>query len=286
MSGKEQRQVRPVILTDRVVTPDIAESREWALTDTLHAQVLPVGYGGIRRPVVVVTNKVEHLMPLLTTGQALALMADVDPDDFDFGRHDLVAQRAHQSERLIGRAKEELNWCWLDKTIDPLVASAMFWRLRENTFARVSFSKSWEVAVPLYATMVLKQARHLESPMLCAMFGSDSRTPESVRQDQARARKFMNLIMQGKDLDVDDQPSLVNARRLTEKYLAVVVPLLLPPPSPALFQLEDFSTVTRKGGRVTCHPKKSRHEDTNRPPGTSAINALPTGFFARQGSSR
>ncbi len=286
MSGKEQRQVRPVILTDRVVTPDIAESREWALTDTLHAQVLPVGYGGIRRPVVVVTNKVEHLMPLLTTGHALALMADVDPDDFDFGRHDLVAQRAHQSERLIGRAKEELSWCWLDKTIDPLVASAMLWRLRGNTFARVSFSKSWEVAAPLYATMVLKQARHLESLMLSAMFGSDSRTPESVRQDQARARKFMNLIEQGQDLGVDDQPSRVNAKTLTENYLAVVVPLLLPPSSPAPFELEDFSPVTRRGGRVTCHPKQLRHEDTNRPSGTFALHEVFAGFIAREGSGR
>ena len=247
---------------------------------------MPSEYGGIRRPVVVVTNKVEHLMPLLTTGHALALMADVDPDDFDFGRHDLVAQRAHQSERLIGRAKEELSWCWLDKTIDPLVASAMLWRLRGNTFARVSFSKSWEVAAPLYATMVLKQARHLESLMLGAMFGSDSRTPESVRQDQARARKFMDLIVQGQDLGVDDQPSRMNAKTLTENYLAVVVPLLLPPSSPAPFELEDFSPVTRRGGRVTCHSKQSRHEDTNRSAGTSAINALPTGFFAREGSSR
>ena len=81
------------------------------------------------------------------------------------------------------------------------------------------------------------------------------------------------------DLDVDDQPSRVNAKALTEKYLAVVVPLLLPAPSLTTFELEDFSSVTRKGGHVTYQKKQSGHEATNRPSGTSARNALPTRFF-------
>ncbi len=288
MSGKEQRQVRPVILTDRVVgAPGISEPREWAQNDTLLTQVRPVGYGGILRPVVVIVNRVEHLRPLITTGIALALMADVDHDDFDVGRCDHRALRAYEARREVQQAQSEMTRWWRDETVEPMVASAMLDRLNVNTVARVPFSKRWEVAVPLFATMVLQKARNLESPMQKAIFGSDSRTPVLVRKDQNRARDFMDLIMRGQELECDDQPLRVDVKAWTKRYLSAVVPALLPGlEMPSTFELDDFSVVTRKGGGVTCHPKQSRHEDTIRPSGTFALNEAFAGFFTCEGSSR
>ena len=89
--------------------------------------------------------------------------------------------------------------------------------------------------------------------MVKAMFNVPSRSADSVRQDQSRARKFMDKIVNGKNLEVDDQPSRVNSKTLTEKYLQAVLPLLLPGhPVPGSFDLLHTSTVTARGGRVTC----------------------------------
>ena len=253
MPGKEQRHVWPVIQTDRVVTPGASLTREWALTDTLYTHRLPVGFGGITRPVIVIANRLQHLQQLVHMGIALALMSEVDPADFDTGRMDHRALQAHESRRLLRYAEDELLRAWVGEVLDPLVATHALARLRAAVTPRESFSKRWEVAAPLFATMTLTNTRCLETGMVKAMFNVPGRSADSVRQDQSRARKFMDKIVNGKNLEVDDQPSRVNSKTLTEKYLQAVLPLLLPgQPVPGSFELFDTSTVTARGGRVTC----------------------------------
>ena len=253
MQGKEQRRVWPVILTDRVVTPGASLTREWALTDTLHAMVLWPGYAEITSPVLVVTNKKPHLHPLITAGIAISRKLDTVPADLDWGRTDYRSKQAERVEQVIWQARQQLTIARDDGLLDPLVAAAVIYRLRKAADVPAGIGSRWETAVLLYFSMVLRQARALESQMLKLMLGSARRSADSVRQDQSRARKFIDKIVNGKNLEVDDQPSRVNSKTLTEKYLQAVLPLLLPgQPVPGSFELFDTSTMTARGGRVTC----------------------------------
>jgi hypothetical protein len=278
-SGGNLREIQPVILTDRVAVPDGIHLREWALHDTLHTAAFPLGYKRSVRPVIVVTNSVDHLSPLVAVAIALANKAGVDDSDWDLGADPYRTQRAVRADTLITQAKQELVDARSDNAIDPLVFSKMMGLLRTGELERVQFSKHWEYAAPLYSTMTVQELRLYEDEMLGAMFGNSARSPDSVRKDHDRARKFMHAVLDG-NYSVLDQAPQQNAVELTEKYLSAINPHLLPSSrTTPMIKLDGFSHVTQRGGRVTQSSKECGYEKKQRSVGASSIAALPTGFF-------
>jgi hypothetical protein len=278
MAGSNTREVQLVILTDRVVAPVANQCREWALHDELYSMSFPVGYAGGVKQVVVVANRVEHLDPLVSVGVALSNRCAVEESDWDVGADLYRFKRASRTSQLINQAMAKLDEARLAETLDPLVYEKLRAMLQNTNSDRVQFSKDWEYASPLYCPMAVEGWSRYENMMVSSMLGTE-RSDDSVRQDRRRAREYMQAVHGGRNHVLLNAPS-ANRVELTEKYLTVVMPLILP-----MLRIDEavslgkMIVVTPRGGRVTSVPKKFRHEKKCRSAGAPPLIALPTGFF-------
>lgn len=279
MAGNNTREVQLVILTDRVIAPGANLNREWALHEKLYSLTLPAGYKGGVKPVVVIANRVDHLAPLVAVGVALANRCAVDESDWAVGADPYRFERASRSNQLANEAMGELNAARLAGTLDQSVYVKLRALLLNSGRERVQFSKDWEYAAPLYCCMTIKDWSDYESAMVFRMLGK-ARSDDSERQDRRRGRDFMNAVHDGRSGDLLNAPS-ANMVELTEKYLAEILPLILPTlRKEAQVNLKQQITVTPRGGRVTSGPEKSAHDKKHRPTRISSLTALPAGFTA------
>lgn len=276
--GPVSRETQTVIVTDRVVTPDGLHTREWSLTDTLHTLALPVNYKSNPKRILVVANNVEHLAPLAEVALALSAQSCVDESDWWTGSDPHRAQQALRADRMISHAKAELGDARSAGLIDPLVFSKMMGLLRHG-LERVQFTRNWEYALPLFSTMALEELRRHENEMVASIFGTSSRSRDLIRKDQSKAREFMDAVVSGHYSCMDFSPA-TNLVEISEKYLSAVLPEMLDSLRASKeFKLENFCTVTPRGGHVTRGKEQSRHEKKSRSTGAPSLAALPTGFF-------
>ena len=279
MAGNNTREVQLVILTDRVVVPEASRYREWALHEKLYTMTLPAGYKGGVKPVVVIANRVEHFAPLVAVGVALSNRCAVDESDWAVGADPYRFERASRSSQLANEAMAELNQARLAGTLDQLVYAKLRSLLLNTGSERVQFSKDWEYAAPLYCCMTVKDWSDYESAMVFRMLGK-ARSEDSERQDRRRGREFMQVIHDGRSDDLLNAPS-TNMVELTEKYLAEVLPLILPTlRKEEQVDLKQQIIVTPRGGRVTTGSEKSGHDQKRRSSRTPSLTALPAGFTA------
>lgn len=209
---------------------------------------------------------------------ALASQSCVDESDWVVGADAHRAKQALRADRMISNAKTELSEARNAGEIDPLVFSKMMGLLRHG-LDRVQFSRNWEYALPLFSTMSLEDLRQHETEMVASIFGSVNRSRDTIRKDQSLAREFMDAIMQGNYKRFDSAPT-TNLVEISEKYLTAVLPLLLSSSKRAVhYKLENFCTVTRRGGHVTSANEELAHEKKRRSARNSPITALPKGFF-------
>jgi hypothetical protein len=276
--GPVSRETQTVIMTDRVVTPDGLHTREWKLTDTLYTHAYPANYKSNPKPVLVVANCLQHLAPMTEVALALASQSCVEESDWVVGADAHRAKQALRADRMISNAKTELSETRNAGEIDPLVFSKMMGLLRHG-LDRVQFSRNWEYALPLFSTMSMEALRRHENEMVASIFGSTNRSKDTIRKDQSLARDFMDAIMQANYTRIDSAPA-TNLVEISEKYLTAVLPMLLPSSRQTVhYKLENFCTVTRRGGHVTSANEESAHEKNRRSAGTPPLVALPSGFF-------
>ena len=279
-TGSSARDVKLVILTDRVVVPERNHYREWALHETLHGLALPANYGGAVRPMIVVANRVDHLAALVDVAVAVSSRSEVDDSDWAIGADKHRFERARHADELVTRALGVLCRARSGGTIDPLVFEKLRGLLTHQGGDRIQFSKDWEYAAPLYCTMTIEGWRGYEEAMVSTMLGKQ-RSPDSQRQDRVRARSFMGSMHSGQHQGLTQAPK-ANAAELTEKYLATVMPMILPQLHQHIsVDLDRLISVTPRGGHVTSGAKKSGHAKSHRSTGTTSLPALPSGFFAR-----
>jgi hypothetical protein len=125
----------------------------------------------------------------------------------------------------------------------------------------------------------MEALRHHENEMVASIFGATNRSNDTIRKDQSLARDFMDAVMQGNYKRIDSAPT-TNLVEISEKYLTAVLPILLPSSRQTLqYKLENFCTVTRRGGHVTSTNEESVDEKNRRSLGTPPLVALPAGFF-------
>jgi len=262
------------------MVPGFSESREWVLTDNLVTRYLPRGYRSCQRPVYIVANRLSHLWALESVGVALSNMAVVDEADFDFVGTGFRGLKADKAQSLVGDARNVLIAACESGDIDELLYQKLRLELNGAGAAKVGFSKRWEITTLLYASMTAVELRKDEDAVVHAIFGTSVRSPALVRKEQNRARVHMNAVVSGDSMDLIDAPPPSVIKDLSEKYLTVLMPLLLSDQHQApKIQLDNFSVVTPRGGHVTRRAKKSAHENTNRSIDPVPITALPTGFF-------
>ena len=261
------RQIYPIILTDRVGADKAIFSKtkmqvDWALTDALHAIYRPVGYRGIVCPVYVVVSKLEHLWPVESTAIALASISNVDPEDINgtWGIH--REYQAFEADLCVDEAKKVVASAYKQNQIDAPLFQKLKTLLKRTGGATEPFTKRWEVAVILYASVAAEEVPYCYE----GVFGSDTRSPDTVRQDQARGRKFILSMLANTDLGCADAPAPNIAVQIAEKYLTAICPLMTPELNiPKKIEIKEVCLVTRRGGGVTRVHKKSMHGTTKRP---------------------
>ena len=254
------RQVYPIILTDRAIASNEVQG-EWALTDTLCAIDRKIGYRDISRPVIVVVSKQQHLYAVESAGLGLASFANVDAKDMDgsMGEH-----RALQARKAQSRISEAIITVGLEcerKNIDYALYLKLTALLDKAGATPEPFSKRWEIALPLYAGIAAVGVPNCYTQI----FGSDDRSPDSVRQDQARGRKFIQNLLMSADLECADAPQSKIGVEIAEKYLSALIPVMAPHfYETKKIELSEVCSVTRRGGAVTKMREKSLHGTTKR----------------------
>jgi hypothetical protein len=254
------RQVYPIILTDRTVANNEIQ-KEWALTDTLHAIYRPVGYRGIVRPVFAVVCKLEHLWPVESTAIALASIANVDPEDMNgtWGIH--REYQAFDAGLCVDEAKKVVGSAYKHNQIDALLFQKLKTLLTKTCGATEPFSKRWEIALPLYAGIAAVGVPNCYTQI----FGPDDRSPDTIRQDKARGRKFIQNLLARVDLDCADAPLPTISVEIADKYLNALLPVMAPHfYETKKIELLEVCSVTRRGGAVTKMREKSLHGTTKR----------------------
>lgn len=268
------RQVYPIILTDRTVAGNELQ-REWALTDTLCAIDRKIGYRDISRPVIVVVSKQQHLYAVESAGLALASFANVDAKDMDgsMGEH-----RALQARKAQSRISEAITTVGLErerKNIDYALYLKLTALLDKAGATPEPFSKRWEIALPLYAGIAAVGVPNCYTQI----FGSDERSPETVRQDKARGRKFIQSLLARIDLDCADAPHSKIGVEIADKYLNALLPVMAPHfYETKKFELNQVCSVTRRGGAVTKMREKSLHGTTKRSFDSASLAQVFTRF--------
>jgi hypothetical protein len=251
------RQIHPVILTDRCIAgADLSGRFEWSVNDSVHTIYRPIGYRSISREVFVLAAKTEHLFAVEQTAIAIASIANVDKSDLDgmTGVHRCLKaskamDRVHEAMRLVTAAFES-------KEIPENLYMKLFCLLNKTESAWEPFTKRWEVALLLYAGSVAEGVPSCYD----TLFGKDTRSPVTVRQDQARGRKFIQSVENGVVLDCPDAPDTKVGLQIAQKYLTAITPLM----KPELYKVAPItikcsSLVTKRGGAVTKKPQQSTH---------------------------
>jgi len=271
------RQIHSVILTDRCIAgSDLSGRFEWPVNDPVHTIYRPIGYRGISREVYVLAAKTEHLFPVEQTAIAIASIANVDKRDLDgmAGVHRCL--KASEAMSRVYEAREHVNAAFKSKDITENLFMKLICLLNKTESAWEPFTKRWEVALLLYAGSVAQGVPSCYE----RLFGKDTRSPDTVRQDQARGRKFIQSVLNGDDLDCPDAPDTKVGLQIAQKYLTAIAPLM----KPELYKITPItikcsSLVTKRGGAVTKKPQQSTH--ASRPTSSTSQLALPAGFFTR-----
>jgi len=279
-AAEKARQLHPIVLTDRVVGADRVGQLEWALTDTIHRYFLPVGLQNCKRPVYILYNKIEHLDSLVSVGVALSAMANVQPSDFD-----LLCTAHINSQAIIARALNFTAQVNLVKAkeaqaICPLLCDKLMLLLEGASKPLPAFSKRWEIALPLYASMTLEDLRKDAQLIHRSLFGCDDRMPATIRKDEQRARDFMKGLESKSQNECSDAPKSAVIRELSEKFLHALIPMLTQQQyTPVQINFSALIPVTRRGGAVTRNAEKYAHGKNTRPFNSAPLAALSTGFF-------
>ena len=262
------RQIQPVILTDRCIAgADLLGKFEWSVNDPVHTIYRPIGYRGISREVYVLAAKTEHLFAVEQTAIAIASIANVDKRDLDgvAGIHRCL--KASDAMSRVYEGSEHVTAAFRSKDIDENLFMKLICLLNKTESAWEPFTKRWEVALLLYAGSVAQGVPSCYE----RLFGKDTRSPFSVRQDQARGRKFIQSVENGIDLKCPDAPDTKVGLQIAEKYLSAITPLM----KPELYKVAGITIkstlpVTKRGGAVTKKTQQSNH--ASRP--TSSIPQL------------
>lgn len=280
-ASENTRQINPIILTDRIVADKAAQTRskmevEWLLTDDLYAIAHPIGYREIFRPVYVAVNNKQHLWAVESTAIALAAIANLDVKDVDCSNGIHRAHEARRAWNFVADTKKILETESTKKNIAESLYRKLWLLLDKAGGPPEPFSKRWEVAVILYAGIAAVGVPNCYE----SVFGPDSRSQDTVRQDKARGRTFVKSVLTKLDLECSDAPAPSVCIEITEKYLNAICPLMAPQIYlPKKIELKEVCSVTRRGGAVTKKREESTHEPNHRSSNRTSVTALPKGFF-------
>lgn len=249
---------------------------EWALSDTLCAIDRKIGYRDISRPVIVVVSKQQHLYAVESAGNALAAIANADAKDMDGSMGEHRAVQARNAQCRVYEAISVVKLEYERNNIDFDLYLKLTAALDKAGSPPEPFSKRWEIALPLYAGIAAVGVPNCYTQI----FGPDDRSPDTVRQDQARGRKFMQNLLTRGDLDCADAPLPKIGVEIAEKYLSALLPVMAPHfYESKKIELNEVCSVTRRGGAVTKMREKSLHGTTKRSFDSTPLSALPAGFF-------
>lgn len=274
------RQTFSVVLTDRIVADKAAHTKtkmqvDWLLTDQLYAIHRPIGYRGIVRPIYVVVNKLEHMWAVESTAIALATIANVDPDDIEGTSGVHREYQAFEAGLCMDEAKRVVASAYKQNQIDAPLFQKLKNLLMKAGGATEPFSKRWEVAVVLYSSIAAQEVPNCYE----GVFGADTRSPNTLRQDKARGRTFVKSMLAKMDLDCADAPAPSVCIEITEKYLNAICPLMAPHIyTPKKIELKEVCSVTRRGGAVTKKREKFAHGTTKRPFDSTPLAQVFTRF--------
>ena len=280
-ASEKARQIHPVILTDRIVVGKADHSKlhvepDWLLTDNLYAIAHPIGYREIVRPVYVVVNKKQHMWAVESTAIAFATIANLDGKDADGSNGVHRAHEARRAWNFVADTKKILEFESTKKNIDENLYKKLWLLLDKAGGPPEPFSKHWEVAAIWYPGIAAVGVPNCYE----SIFGKDSRSQHTVRQDKVRARTFVKRILDKLDLECSDAPASSVCKEITEKYLSAICPMMMPRIYlPNKIELKEVCSVTRRGGAVTKKREQSAYESNYRSSNRTSIIALPTGFF-------
>jgi hypothetical protein len=264
MAASEKRRIQPVIVTDRIVAPGHTR-REWELSKPLICWEMPVGYGGILVPVLVVVDNKAHLEPLASYGLALAHMHPVIEDDFSAARTDHRAIRAFNAEAKVGEAIGKLTSALQQGTLPEGVATAALARLRKGVGYVEPFTQSWISASLMYAPMAINSLRQYEEASQLAIFGEDRRAAAHKNKDRQRGRDYYFALRDRLEVMTSDEPAGALVKPLTEKMLAAILPKLMPELDiPRVIDIADIEVVTRTSRAVTKNSQESGNANSQR----------------------
>jgi hypothetical protein len=272
-----------VIMTDCVMAADHRQAREWKPTHELHRFQLPIGWKESARHVLVVTDCEEHGPPLMAVGHALAVLAQVDEQDYGADADEHRRSAAVRAEIVRGHAWAELDRASRDGSLDPVVYSKMVEMLSRKGPERVEFSARWEYASILSSVMAIESLRIHELAVHQSMFGELEWSSDLRRQDRHRAREYLGKLTNGV-LSKNGSAPKTYASEITSKYVQTVLPAFLVPDRMRIdVDLHSIRRVTSDELCVTGNSKKSPHDKKCGPPKADALSKAFAGFFVGSG---
>ncbi len=280
-SGNSTRETRTVIMTDRVIVPGEFRQREWDVSDRLWSTFYPCGWKGLQQNVLVVVNDPGHIAPVSAVAAALVARGSVEERDFGY-RADAHRQlEAMRAESYAQQAIQELREAHDQEYLDDLVRAKMVNLLNQRKPLRVALMTDWEYAGPFFGGLLLSTVSDHKAEMIDSMLGDADISNVLMRQYKTRGNGFFRNLS-GAGRERGDNAPVSNQIELTQKYLGVVFPHLMPSLATHLsVDLTQRPVVTPRRNRVTTHPKKSGHEKINRPVEAPTFSSVCKGLVTR-----
>ncbi len=252
-------------MTDRVIVPGEYRQREWDVSDRLWPTFYPCGWKGLQQNVLVIVNDPGHIAPVSAVAAALVARGSVEERDFGYKADTHRQIEAMRAESHAHQAMQELREAQDQGYLDDLVRIKMVNLLTQRKPLRVALMTDWEYAAPFYGALLLSAVSHHKAEMIDNMLGDADISNDLMRQYQSRGNSFFRSLMGSGEKGGDNTPAS-NRIELTQKYLGVVLPHLMPSlASQTSVDLTKRPVVTPRGRRVTARPKKSGHEKIIRP---------------------
>lgn len=248
MARRDDREPRLVVVTDRAVLPETHEREEWKLAVPLQCIRFPVGFGGIGRDLMVVTQNPSYAYPLQQVGIAATLLMDLRGT---YGADlDLSNPHAREAEARRSEAVQALLDAVDKKRFPQLLARYALKLLAPTTHLQQVIGQSWEIQILKAAACGLMATLAVEDDLLRTLYGRPSRSNDLVRQDRRRARSSLQDIVSRTQVVWANQPQPAVAQVLSERYLDTVLPHLHSQRIPPI-DLAAIRPVTASSGRVT-----------------------------------
>lgn len=261
MARRDDREPRLVIMTDRAVLSGAQMRSEWKLALPLQCIRVPVGFAGIGRDLMVVTQNPSFAYPLLQVGIAVALLMDLNGT---YGTDlDLSNPRAREAEMHRSDAMRTLMRELERKDFPEQLATYAHKLLAPTSNLQQLIGQTWELQIVKAAACGLTATQAVEEDLLRTLYGRQPRSNELVRQDRRRARSGLQDIVSRTQVVWANQPQAAIAQALSENYLNAVLPQLLNRSLPPI-DLAAIRPVTASPGRVT--PSSPDCEHGIRPP--------------------